>query len=130
MDKNEIIEYWVKLSKEDYSAMINLLKSGNYPWSLFIGHLVVEKLLKAYYVKNCDINPSHTHNLMQIAEKAELRLTEKQKDFLDLLNTFNILARYPDYKLDFYKRCTRKYATKQINEIEKLRLWLLKQIEQ
>ena len=77
MDKNEIIEYWVKLSKEDYSAMINLLKSGNYQWSLFIGHLVVEKLLKVYYVKNCDINPPHTHNLTQIAEKVELRLTEK-----------------------------------------------------
>jgi len=129
MEKNEIIEYWVRLSKEDYSAMVNLFKSGNYSWSLFIGHLVVEKLLKAYYVKNCDINPPHTHNLTQIAEKAKLGLTEKQKDFFDLLNTFNILARYPDYKLDFYKKCTREYAIKQINEIEELRLWLLKQIE-
>jgi len=69
MEKNEIIEYWIKLSEEDYSAMVNLFKSGNYSWSLFIGHLVVEKLLKAYYVKNCDMNPPHTHNLTQIAKK-------------------------------------------------------------
>jgi len=129
MEKKEIIKYWVKLSEEDYSAMVNLFKSGNYSWSLFIGHLVVEKLLKAYYVKNCDINPPHTHNLTQMAEKSKLKLTEKQKDFFDLLNTFNILDRYPDYKLDFYKKCTREYVAKHINEIKEFRLWLLKQIE-
>ncbi len=35
----------------------------------------------------------------------------------------------PDEKLDFYKKCTREYAIKQVNEIEELRAWLLKQIE-
>lgn len=114
MEKNEIIEYWIKLAAEDYSAMLNLLKSGNYTWTLFLGHLIIEKLLKAYYAKNCDISTPFVHNLTQIAEKAGLKLSDKQKDFLDLLNTFNILARYPDYKLEFYKKCTKEYATKQI----------------
>jgi len=129
MEKNEIVEYWIKLAAEDYSAMLNLLKSGNYSWTLFLGHLVIEKLLKAYYAKNCDINTPFVHNLTQIAEKAGLKLSDKQKDFLDLLNTFNILARYPDYKLEFYKKCTKEYATKQISEIKEFRLWLLRLIK-
>ena len=31
--------------------MINLFWSGDYNWALFLGHLVIEKLLKALYVK-------------------------------------------------------------------------------
>jgi HEPN domain-containing protein len=32
-------------------AMGSMFKSGHYVWALFLGHLVLEKLLKAVYVK-------------------------------------------------------------------------------
>lgn len=51
MEKKDMIDYWVKTSDNDYNTMLNLLKSKDYQWSLFIGHLVIEKLLKAIYVK-------------------------------------------------------------------------------
>jgi len=34
-----------------FQAMIHLFEKGDNTWSLFIGHLVLEKLLKAWYVK-------------------------------------------------------------------------------
>ncbi len=105
MDKKDIMAYWVKTAIRDYQTMLNLYESKDYHWSLFMGHLVIEKLLKALYVKNSDDNPPRTHDLLRLAESAQLEMTEEQKDMLDLLTTFNISARYPDYKQSFYKKC-------------------------
>ena len=47
--EDKYIKYWMESSENDYDAMKNLYKSKNYNWCLFIGHLVIEKLLKALY---------------------------------------------------------------------------------
>ena len=96
---------------------------------MFIGHLVVEKLLKAYYVKTVSDNPPWIHQLLRLAEKTDLSLTEEQKDDLLLVTTFNINVRYPDYKHEFYKKCTKEYAKTNIGKIKELRLCLKKQIQ-
>ncbi len=64
MKKGEIITYWIKISDKDYKTMNNLFKSGDYHWALFLGHLVIEKLLKAYFVKKVSSYPPYTHNLL------------------------------------------------------------------
>ena len=51
MDKASLIAHWVKSSKIDFRAMEHLFKKKDYTWALFIGHLVIEKLLKAYYIR-------------------------------------------------------------------------------
>jgi len=43
---------------------------------------------------------------------------------LDEVNDFNLVTRYPDYKLDFYKLCTKKYADKYFKEIKRYYGWL------
>ncbi|NMA69670.1 MAG: HEPN domain-containing protein, partial [Desulfitobacterium sp.] len=52
MQLEDIIRFWKDSSEKDYSTMLNLFNSKDYHWSLFLGHLVIEKLLKALYVKN------------------------------------------------------------------------------
>lgn len=128
MTKKELISYWIKISDKDFSTMENLFKAKDYHWALFIGHLVIEKLLKAYYVKNIDINPPFTHDLLRIAEKTGLILSERQKDFLDLVTTFNIKTRYADYKLEFYKKCNKKYTEANISKIKEFRIWIKKKL--
>ena len=103
-----------------------LFRGNNYSWSLFVGHIVVEKLLKAYYTKNIDANTPYIHDLLRIADKAKLELSEEQKNFLDTLTSFNIKARYDDYKLKFYKICTEKFTTIYIGKIRKFRIWIKK----
>lgn len=98
MQKQDLIDYWLKTSDNDYNTMLNLFKSKDYHWSLFIGHLVIEKLLKAIYVKTIDNSPPRIHDLLRLAERVGLNIREDQKDALDLITTFNINARYPDYK--------------------------------
>lgn len=101
-----------------------------YNWALFLGHLVIEKLLKAYFVIIVDNQPPFIHNLLRLAEKTDLKLNEQQKDFLVTVTAFNIRARYDDYKLAFYKTCTKDYAEKWINEIKGFRTWIKKQLSE
>ena len=69
MEENEYIQYWIDSSDDDFKAMTHLLEKGDYTWSLFIVHLVLEKLLKAYYVKSNSKKPIFIHDLVRIAEK-------------------------------------------------------------
>jgi len=110
--------------------MKNLFISKDYTWALFVGHLIIEKLLKACYVKRIDINPPFFHNLLRLVQECKLTVTDEYRDWLLLVTTFNINARYPDYKQEFYKKCTRKYTGDNIIIIERLREWLHQEIIQ
>ena len=45
-----------------------------------------------------------------------------------MINSFNISARYDDYKLNFHKKATKNYTEKYFKECNQLRLWLLKKL--
>jgi HEPN domain-containing protein len=128
MEKKDLIKFWTDSSDRDYITMEHLYQKSDYHWALFIGHLVIEKLLKACYVKNIDNQHPLSHNLLKLAEEATLDLTEEQKDVLVTITAFNIRARYDDYKLAFYKTCTEDYTKKWINEIKKIRNWIKNQL--
>jgi len=53
-----------------------------------------------------------THDLIRLAKQAEIVLTDKIITQLNEVTTFNIEARYDDYKLSFYKKATKSYAQK------------------
>ena len=124
MNKDELIKYWEVTSDIDYKAMQNLYLSGDYHWVLFMGHLVIEKLLKGCYVKNIDEKVPFTHDLLRIASMAKLIVDDETANSLDLITTFNMSARYPDYKQVFYSKCTKEFTFKNIKKIEEARLWL------
>jgi HEPN domain-containing protein len=103
MTKEEHIEYWVVTAAHDWDVAISLFESARYDWCLYIGHLVIEKLLKAHYVKTTDEVPPKIHNLTILANKTDLKLSDTQLDFLDDFNRYNMETRYPNEKLTFYK---------------------------
>ena len=104
--------------------MIDLYQTKNYSWSLFIGHLVIEKLLKALYLKNKNEYPPLIHDLRRIMEKSDINLTKKQIQIFDTITRFNINARYDDYKDSFNKLCTLEFTNHRINEIKNQRKWI------
>jgi len=129
MTKDEVVKYWLESSEIDFQAMKSLFKNGHYVWALFLGHLVLEKLLKAFYVKNISSEVPYTHQLLNIARKAKLTLSKAQEDFLDEVTTFNIKTRYPDYKNRFYRKAKREFTKGYITRIQEFRLWLIKKIK-
>lgn len=128
MEKDQLINYWIEASEVDYKAMNNLFKSNDYVWSLFLGHLVIEKLLKALAAKNEKAIPK-THNLNKLADSFGMEIDESTKDLFDIITSFNIEARYPDYKKEFYKKCNLEFTYNYIEKIKEIRLWLLKQLK-
>lgn len=128
IDFENIILYWNTMSDNDFDTMIDLYTMKRNNWALFIGHLVIEKLLKAIYVKNNKKHPPLVHDLLKIALKASLNLDNDKKLFLDTITTFNINARYDDFKLAFYKKCTNEYTQEWIENIKNLRLWIKQEL--
>ncbi len=126
LDNINLMEYWQKSSDEDYNVMKYLYSGKKNSYCLFFGHLVIEKLLKGLYAKNNEENPYtiKSHNLLALAEKCNLELTDEQVEKLQIITQFNISARYDDYKETFNQKCTDDYTSEQIKNIEEVRTWL------
>jgi HEPN domain-containing protein len=127
-DKDKLIKYWSDSSDEDFDTMITMFENKKFNWSLFVGHLMIEKLLKALYVKTNNDYPPFIHNLLRLAEKCDLELTDDQKLFLVTVTAFNINARYDDYKMSFQQKCTAEYTTLWIENLKINRQWIKKLI--
>ena len=59
IDKERIINYWIESAENDFKTMNDLYQTKNNSWALFMGHLVIEKLLKALFVKEKKMNIRH-----------------------------------------------------------------------
>lgn len=123
------IEYWLSSAAHDLDVAETLLRNGKHDWCLFIGHLVLEKVLKAFYVRDNQESPPWIHNLVRLAEHTQLPLAEPQRQFLADVNDFNIEARYPDIKEEFYQICTREFTQEQFFKIKEMYQWLLSQMK-
>jgi len=123
-NKEKLIDYWLKSSDEDFDTMIAMFDTKRNSWALFVGHLLIEKLLKALFVKTNSDYPPMIHNLLRLAEKCDLKLTEDQQIFLATVTAFNINARYDDYKMSFQQKCTPEYTKTWVENIKVNRLWI------
>lgn len=128
MTKDEHITYWLTESDKDLAVMESLFLNGHFTWALFVGHLTLEKVLKALYVKQVDIDIPRSHHLLKIARECNLQLTDIQEDFLLEVTTYNLKGRYPDYKQSFSRKATREFTTVRIGKIRDTQLWLKQQV--
>jgi len=124
INRDKTVYHWLTKSDQDYQTMINLFNSKDYNWSLFLGHLIIERLLKAVIVKRSNLHAPFTHDLRRLAKYSDLEFTDEEKKQLDTITTFNINARYDDYKQEFYRKCTLEYTSYWIERINYLREWI------
>ena len=129
MNNIDLMKYWFESSDSDFDTMKVLFENHKNTWCLFIGHLVIEKLLKGLYAKNNPENPisPKIHNLILLSQKANLEVPKEIKEKIQVINTFNISARYDDYKKTFEEKCTNEYTTLQFKNIEEVQKWLKEQ---
>lgn len=129
MTKKEHISFWINSSDEDWITANSLLNSGRYVHTLFFAHLTLEKLCKAFWIRDNKANiPPKTHNLMRLISETNLQISDDQLAYLVEINKFQIQGRYPDYINNFQKICTQKYTKEHLNKIEELKKCLTEQM--
>ncbi|MFH1051412.1 MAG: HEPN domain-containing protein [bacterium] len=124
MEIQEQINYWLSSAESDLAVAERLFASRDYHWCLYIGHLVLEKALKAYF---CFINnetPPRLHDLVKLAKLSNLELNDEQTEFYLRVTDFNIESRYPDRKFGFYKMATLDYTDNNFNKIKTELQWI------
>ncbi len=129
MTLEEHIAYWIESADNDLSTAESNFETKHYDWCLFIGHLVLEKSLKALYAQNNNNEtPPKIHNLFRLSQLALIKISEETENFLIEVNKFQMEARYPQSKKEFYKLCTEDYALEKFNKIKETYSWLKSQL--
>ena len=123
-DVEKVYQYWLSSSDKDYEVLLNLFQSCHYHWALFFGHIVLEKLLKAYFVKKIGVHAPYSHDLRLLAKKCEIEFPDEMALQLDAVTSFNINARYDTFKEDFQKRCTPEFSNEWVNNVKVIRQWI------
>jgi HEPN domain-containing protein len=107
-----------------------MLECRTYTHALFFMHLVLEKLLKAHWVKNNESNhPPRTHDLVKLFEQTKLIIAEKEQSLLREMNRFQLDGRYPDYKQSLYKTYKEKITYSKFASVNIIRKCLLKELQ-
>ena len=123
-DIERTVSYWFEGAQYDLGVANAMLKSKKYPYALFMGHLSLEKLLKAFVVKHTKAHAPFSHSLPYLAEKSGVKIPEriliKLREFME----FHFEARYPDANKAFYKKCTKPYTAKKLKEIKEVFTWV------
>jgi len=96
IDIDKQIAFWRDSAEEDMAVAHDLVQRNRTRHGLFFAHLALEKALKAHVCRvTKDIAP-RLHNLVRLAELAEIHPQPAQVDILAEMNSFNIEGRYPD----------------------------------
>jgi HEPN domain-containing protein len=127
-NRNKHVQYWITEACETLPAAFHLMRKNMPLESTFMAHLAVEKSLKALVVQKNNEFPPKTHNLIMLAEKAGLELSEKQLDFLETLNYFQLQSRYPEERQKVIRQKPRAYFRQLPHETGDFLKWCTRQL--
>lgn len=128
--KNEVVKFWLGGAQEDWEFAVEIWKSDKRLYNaLFFAQLALEKTLKALHYQTKEDHPLLTHDLRLLAQKLDLPIDENMKEDLKKITSFNISARYDDYKLRFRKEATREFVDLWMKRAGSIRNYLLSLFE-
>lgn len=128
MNVPEIIQYWLESAEDDWPVAKRLVVGGDYHYALFIGHLHVEKLMKALVVQATNEHAPRTHNLLILADRAGLLLNDERREKLIRITAYNLETRYPEERSALRLRYTQSFTNREMDTIEEVATWLKSQI--
>jgi HEPN domain-containing protein len=91
------IDYWINGAEDDIITANLLIQEKRTLHGLFFCHLVIEKAIKAHFVKNTKEVAPRSHNLLYLSEKAEIDFDDETLIFIGILMKYQLQGRYPDY---------------------------------
>ena len=92
---------WLDGAEDAIVMAESLLKSPRIGYSLFFGHLALEKVLKALIIEKTKDIPPRSHHLLTLAQKAGLEINAEQEELLSKASDFSLEARYQEDRQSF-----------------------------
>ncbi|GAB4139960.1 MAG: HEPN domain-containing protein [Ignavibacteriales bacterium] len=123
---DEKIKYWIEISDDDLETAEILLEKNKFLFCGYLLHQSTEKILKALYQKKLNLFPPRTHNLIYLAEVANIinELNNIQEDLLYSLNPLNLETRYPEYREKLAKSFTKEKANELLEKTKDFQKWI------
>ena len=123
-------EEWFRQARYDMRSALYLLKGRRYVHAVFMCHLSVEKALKGLYRARLKSDPPKVHDLLFLANRAQLAPPAEVKDLLYELDGLSIPTRYPDelkkMTLTYNQRSTEPILARSRKALQWLRAQLPK----
>ena len=94
MNVEKQIQYWIDATNENVDVAEYLINGKKTVECLFFSHLALETMLKAHLTKFTKQTPPKIHNLISIADKANVELDDQTRNFFSIMNKFQMEGRY------------------------------------
>lgn len=115
---------WLAQVDYDIATAEHMLHAGRYVYVIFMSHMALEKALKALGTEETQKLPPRTHNLIDLAQRAHVVLSQEQQDFLGNLNNTSVAVRYPEDLSAMVSQYPEAVAQDYLERTKELILWL------
>ena len=115
---------WLAQVDYDVATAEQMLHAGRYIYVIFMSHMALEKTLKALVTEETQKLPPRTHNLIDLAQRAQVVLSQEQQDFLGKLNNISVVVRYPDDLAAIVTQYPEAIAQDYLERTKELILWV------
>ena len=115
---------WLAQVDYDVATAEHMLHVGRYIYVIFMSHMALEKALKALVTEETQKLPPRTHNLIDLAQRARVVLSQAQQDFLGKLNNTSVVVRYPDDLSALVSQYPEAIAQDYLERTKELILWV------
>jgi HEPN domain-containing protein len=115
---------WLAQVDYDIATAEQMLHAGRYIYVIFMSHMALEKALKALVTEETQKLPPRTHNLIDLAQRAYVVLSQAQQDFLGQLNNTSVVVRYPEDLSALVSQYPEAIAQDYLERTKELLLWV------
>jgi len=115
---------WLAQVDYDIATAEQMLHAGRYIYVIFMSHMALEKTLKALVTEETQKLPPRTHNLIDLAQRAHVVLSQEQQDFLGKINNTSVVVRYPDDLSTMVSQYPEAIARDYLERAKELITWL------
>ena len=115
---------WLAQVDYDIATAEQMLHVSRYIYVIFMSHMALEKALKALVTEETQKLPPRTHNLIDLAQRAQVVLSQEQQDFLGKINNTSVVVRYPDDLAEMVSQYPEAIAQNYLERTKELITWV------